>query len=459
MRIVVSRAFSLRHSANIFVTVAAAAMLAACSDSLERFSTAYSNPSDADPVYTAALPKSQRVIKSRPSYEASSDDLITAEPLTARPLERAPIWREPKPVQDYTQNYKKTYKQPKLVADESLEREPVYDEPQTAAAGKLRVEPGMTLYSIARANGLSVAELARANNIRKPYTVSSGRLLTLPGVASPIVPPNSLQAQRDEVTSAPDDDVAEVKSAPTKKAKPGSYVVQSGDTLYALGRKFGVSPLILADANGLSLKSHLSDGQKLKIPGAAGASLAAAKPARKLVLEPEEADVADTTDSEPAIGESDLREAATTQRPKIVEQIAEPVSPASQLAMRWPVRGKLISAFGKKPDGMKNEGINISVPEGTAVRAAETGVVAYAGNELKGYGNLVLIRHSGGYVTAYAHAKELLVKRGDTVKRGDVIAKAGATGSVTSPQLHFEVRKGATALNPANYLGSTTAMN
>jgi murein DD-endopeptidase MepM/ murein hydrolase activator NlpD len=127
--------------------------------------------------------------------------------------------------------------------------------------------------------------------------------------------------------------------------------------------------------------------------------------------------------------------------------------------MRWPVRGKVISGFGPKTNGLKNEGINIAVPEGTSVRAAEGGVVAYSGNELKGYGNLVLIRHDSGYVTAYAHAKELFVKRGDTVKRGDVIAKAGQTGSVSSPQLHFEVRKGATALDPMKFLSSATASN
>jgi murein DD-endopeptidase MepM/ murein hydrolase activator NlpD len=108
---------------------------------------------------------------------------------------------------------------------------------------------------------------------------------------------------------------------------------------------------------------------------------------------------------------------------------------------------------------MKNEGINIAVPEGTKIQAAEGGVVAYAGNELKGYGNLVLIRHAGGYVTAYAHASQLLVKKGDTVKRGDVIAMSGATGAVQSPQLHFEVRKGATALDPTTFLNSNTAAN
>ncbi len=93
------------------------------------------------------------------------------------------------------------------------------------------------------------------------------------------------------------------------------------------------------------------------------------------------------------------------------------------------------------------------MPEGTPVKAADDGVVAYAGNELKGYGNLVLIRHANGFVSAYANASELLVKRGDTIKRGQVIAHAGQTGNVTSPQLHFEIRKGSTPVDPTKYLG------
>jgi len=117
-----------------------------------------------------------------------------------------------------------------------------------------------------------------------------------------------------------------------------------------------------------------------------------------------------------------------------------------------PVRGRVIAAFGPKPNGFQNDGINLAVPEGTPVKAAEDGVVAYAGNELKGYGNLVLVRHSNGFVTAYAHASEILVKRGEAVKRGQVIAHSGQTGNVTSPQLHFEIRKGATPVDPAQYL-------
>ena len=148
------------------------------------------------------------------------------------------------------------------------------------------------------------------------------------------------------------------------------------------------------------------------------------------------------------------REDASSQ----ATQVAAP-SDAAGLSLRWPVRGKIISGFGAKPNGLKNEGINIAAPEGTNIQAADGGVVAYAGNELKGYGNLILLRHAGGYVTAYAHASQLLVKRGDTVKRGDVIAKTGQTGAVQSPQLHFEVRKGATALDPNKYLTSSTASN
>jgi murein DD-endopeptidase MepM/ murein hydrolase activator NlpD len=119
---------------------------------------------------------------------------------------------------------------------------------------------------------------------------------------------------------------------------------------------------------------------------------------------------------------------------------------------RWPVRGKVITSYGAKTNGKANDGINLAVPEGTPVKAAEDGVVAYAGNELKGYGNLVLVRHSNGYVTAYAHASELLVKRGDSIKRGQVIAKSGQSGEVASPQLHFEIRKGSTPVDPLQFL-------
>ncbi|TLY72626.1 MAG: M23 family metallopeptidase, partial [Gammaproteobacteria bacterium] len=144
-------------------------------------------------------------------------------------------------------------------------------------------------------------------------------------------------------------------------------------------------------------------------------------------------------------------ETAAVVTPAADTSVANSVKGAAQAAaptFRWPVHGKVIASFGPRPNGQQNDGINVAVPENTPIKAAEDGVVAYAGNELKGYGNLVLVRHSNGYVTAYAHAKELLVKRGDPIKRGQVIAKSGQTGNVDAPQLHFEVRKGPTPQDP-----------
>ncbi len=135
----------------------------------------------------------------------------------------------------------------------------------------------------------------------------------------------------------------------------------------------------------------------------------------------------------------------------IPKQEEEAASSADKADFRWPARGRVISGYSGKGG---NEGINIAVPEGTPIKAAEGGTVAYAGSELKGYGNLVLIRHPNGYVSAYAHNGELKVKRGDTVKRGQVVANSGQSGNVSSPQLHFELRKGSAPVDPTPYLNN-----
>ncbi len=155
--------------------------------------------------------------------------------------------------------------------------------------------------------------------------------------------------------------------------------------------------------------------------------------------------------------------AAKLAPPPKAEQVAEAapakaVDPAPTASVapaaagpefRWPARGRIIQGF---KSGGGNDGINIAVPEGTAVKAAEGGVVAYAGSEMKAYGNLVLIRHPNGFVSAYANNGEIDVKRGDTVKRGQTIAKSGQSGNVASPQLHFELRKGTQPVDPTSYL-------
>ncbi|WP_165644350.1 murein hydrolase activator EnvC family protein, partial [Oharaeibacter diazotrophicus] len=125
---------------------------------------------------------------------------------------------------------------------------------------------------------------------------------------------------------------------------------------------------------------------------------------------------------------------------------------AANGSFRWPVRGRVVSGYGVKANGERNDGINIEVPEGTPIKAAEGGEVIYAGNELKGYGNLVLIKHPSGFVSAYAHASEILVQRGDTIMRGQTVAKVGATGNVSRPQLHFELRQGNRPVDPLPFL-------
>jgi murein DD-endopeptidase MepM/ murein hydrolase activator NlpD len=123
----------------------------------------------------------------------------------------------------------------------------------------------------------------------------------------------------------------------------------------------------------------------------------------------------------------------------------------------WPVRGEIASDFGSKPGGLVNDGINIMAPRGTAVRAAENGIVSYAGNELRGFGNLVLIRHAGNWITAYAHLDSIDVRTGGEVQRGQVIGRIGQTGNVGEPQLHFEIRRGNTPVNPRQFLAAQTA--
>jgi murein DD-endopeptidase MepM/ murein hydrolase activator NlpD len=139
--------------------------------------------------------------------------------------------------------------------------------------------------------------------------------------------------------------------------------------------------------------------------------------------------------------------------PQFASALAAPPAAKPGHGFIWPVKGEVIAEFGSPGKGQHNDGINIAVPRGTPVVAAADGVVAYAGNELRGFGNLLLIKHAEGWMTAYAHNDALLVKRGDVVKRGQRIAKVGDSGGVSPPQLHFELRQGTRAVDPMIALG------
>ncbi|MCJ8143168.1 M23 family metallopeptidase [Ancylobacter sp. A5.8] len=274
--------------------------------------------------------------------------------------------------------------------------------------------------------------------------------------------PTQLAAVAQPAQAAMQNTVAQA-AAPVRSASAaaGAHVVTSGQTLSSLSRQYGVSRTELAAANGLDPNASVRIGQKLNIPGAATTAIAAATPkatqaavaavpaAKPLVAAATPAVTAAATQ---AVATASAEPKAQTIAAVKPAQSADDVRSDSGVQFRWPVRGRVISGFGPKPGGQQNEGINVSVPEGTSVKAAEDGVVAYAGSELKGYGNLVLIKHADGWVTAYAHNSTLDVKKGDTVKRGQVIAKAGQTGSVTSPQVHFEIRKGSQPVDPSQHL-------
>jgi murein DD-endopeptidase MepM/ murein hydrolase activator NlpD len=240
------------------------------------------------------------------------------------------------------------------------------------------VARGETVYGIARANGLEVRHMIRANSLRAPYTLSVGQKLRLPAGAARV------------------------------------HVVRKGDTSYSISRRYGVDLSSLTRLNRLRPPYNLAIGQELRLPtGAGGTGASGGTPRRAAV---------------------------------------PPPPPRQGSKFLWPVKGRILSGYGPKAGGQHNDGINIRVAQGSEVRAADAGVVAYAGDELSGYGNLLLIRHAGGWVTAYAHNDRLLVKRGDKVSRGQVIARAGATGGVSEAQLHFELRKGRAAVDPIRYL-------
>jgi len=322
------------------------------------------------------------------------------------------------------------------------------------------VEPGETLEIIAHRHGVPVSAIMQANNINSATMVRPGMHLVIPRyhaapVAAVAAPPG--EPRYTQSVAAP---VGPPRSALT--APSSVHVVQPGETLNSIARLYNKPVMVLAKANNIPPTTMVRVGDRITIPDVRQQprpALASAAPtaAPALSSAPPRTQPAITQSGGPSLVAQESQLSARVAAPTATQQVPAEDSTgktasADQPGFRWPVRGRVIQAFGPKPNGLQNDGINLAVPEGTPVKAAEDGVVAYAGNELKGYGNLVLVRHANGFVTAYAHASDILVKRGDSVKRGQVIAHSGQTGSVTSPQLHFEIRKGATPVDPAQYL-------
>jgi murein DD-endopeptidase MepM/ murein hydrolase activator NlpD len=300
----------------------------------------------------------------------------------------------------------------------------------------ITVAAGESIDTISRRHGVPASVIMQANNIAAPATLQPGQRLVIP----------RYKPSRVATAPAPRPAVPTPAPAASPAGHASVHVVAAGDTLGKIAHRYHKSVNEIAKANNIQPTATLNVGDRLTIPGAQASAVKASAPAA--AAQPKPVASAAPKEAEPVQNANVV--APTDPLDKEAAKLAEGTGAVPKF--RWPANGRVIAGYGPTTNGQQNDGINIALPENTPVKAAEDGVVAYAGNELKGYGNLVLVRHPNGYVTAYAHAKELLVKRGDQVKRGQVIARSGQTGNVNAPQLHFEIRKGASPLDPTRFL-------
>ena len=275
------------------------------------------------------------------------------------------------------------------------------------------VRAGETLSSLSRAYGVSLRAVIAQNNLTPPYGLSIGQEIIIP--------------------------------------QGREHRVVKGDTVYSLSLRYDLPIAELATRNGLQVPYTLFIGQRLIVPGVVEQRVLAEKPLSPLSFAqtPLSPDIPSSQAIDPQGSEPPVK---IRPRKRPLSRSIEPSVPqaparASSRFLR-PVQGQLISGFGPKAGGIFNDGINIAVRLGTPVRAAENGVVVYAGSRLKGFGQMLLIKHADGWLTAYAHNSEILVAQGDIVRRGQPVARAGQSGNVDRPQLHFEVRQGEKSLNP-----------
>jgi len=304
-----------------------------------------------------------------------------------------------------------------------------------------RVKDGESLYGISRQLDVSIRSLIDANDLAPPYSLQTGQRLVI--------------------------------------VAPRGHVVEPGDTVYGISRRYRVALTELVRLNRIAAPYRIVPGQSLILPATAGRETVVAvaapvaapagggpspvEPPQALPPRPPRATPGPNVGSPPRKPERIADPGIAAPRiagpdASAPRSVAIPQPPPREGGkFLWPVKGKIVLGFGPKAGGLHNDGINIAADRGTPVRAAENGVVVYIGNQLRGFGNLLLIKHSGGWMTAYAHADTLLVRRGQTVRRGEAVARVGSTGSVTQPQLHFEVRKGTRAVDPTRLLAPQAA--
>ena len=459
----------------------AASLAAACSSATERFGEA--------PIYTGGT-ANQRDILSADTRQPSFQDILNGPggtsaglpPATSAPVTTGSIPNRPKPVPVASAPISPTVPRQANVSEPRQSRPvAVLPSPEVAAARssswrgwssaggtQIPVRTGDTVHSLSRRYGVPVKAIVAVNGIEDPARVLPGQTIIIPTyVHSETSRASSRPAPQRSVRSG------HVPVPGAKEARPDASIItgsiRPSSALPGSASAPSRKPLRQPTFAEIAGRAIANDAQPARVDLAspkakpqAHRNIAASVPPQPVVslsgAVPEAVAVPRSKSQEPRVSAitpldpvgSEARPTAPIERPKAV---ASPETAQSDRPLfRWPVRGRIISDFGTKPGGTRNDGVNLAVPEGTPVKAADGGTVIYSGNELKGYGNLILLRHEDGWVSAYAHNSKLNVKRGDEVSRGDVIANAGASGSVSQPQVHFELRKGNKPVDPRLYL-------
>ena len=275
------------------------------------------------------------------------------------------------------------------------------------------VSKGDTLYSISRRYNVPLRDLITANGLTPPYNLAVGQVIRIPSAKY--------------------------------------HIVAKGDTLYNISKRYNIDVTTLSKLNNIVPPYTLSIGQRLALPGSISSTRNMYAESGDEVWLPSKTTSSSASQSSWKPQTSKKTSVKKTASSKQSTYKPKPVKKRTA-KFAWPVKGTIISKYGTIGKGRNNDGINIRAAKGTAVKAADKGTVVYSGNELKGFGNLILIRHNDGWITAYAHKQTLLVKKGQKVVKGEKIATVGDTGGVNEHQLHFEVRSGKKAVNPQSYL-------
>ncbi len=252
------------------------------------------------------------------------------------------------------------------------------------------VKTGDTMYSLSKKYNLSVAELAEKNNIIPPYSLKVGQMLYVE---------------------------SDVKTKP--KINSEKYKVISGDTLFSIAKKNNVSLSDLKKYNGL-LSANLQLGQVLQL-------------------------ISPVSENIKIINKDKITSS-------ILKSITNVFVEEKEVKFTSPLKGKIISVFGIKPSGLKNNGVNIEAENGTEIIASEDGVIVFIGNTIKGFGNTIIVKHAQNYMTVYSHVREIFINLGEKIKKNDKIATVGKTGKVKSSQLHFEIIQNLKPKNPEKIL-------